>query len=617
MRRRAGLGSHPTRLKSHVLALSLLLTRPCRSASTAAIRTVLLERPVLMRGLTGLAGHTSSPSSCAGLVTLIWRFPPGVPDLVLFIGLLLASSLASSHRLRLPLGTSSSTLSVSYAIDFAVAVPPRHRPDDAGRRPRAPGPSPRSVRPHGPTSRNPPVRVVFNVAALVLTVQAAGSRSRSFGPTESHAALADLAAAHGGRRAGLLPGQHGARGRRPSRSAGGQRVWKVWESNFLWTAPSYFVGAGAAVAAVAMWNADRGWLLPLVARPGLPHVPVLRDLHGPPGGRSASQRGGDAPPQRRRGRPRRRKTLGATLCAGRRRFERRSVGLGHARGCALLLRALEADAGAAGADRRSTRSSSGWRSSSRTSRPGLRARARRAPRRARPRTSSTSTGRAIRRRRRGGCSAAASRCGTTRSSPVRMAGSQTDVTEWRRVQDTLATAARHDHLTGPAQPAAVQRAAAAVDGAERAAPPEPSYAVLFIDLDGFKLVNDSLGHLVGDQFLVAIADAAAGAAAAGRRAGAARRRRVRRAHRRLRVARRGVPGRRAAAARAASSRSSSQGRELYASASIGIVLGGAAVPHRGRPAARRRHRDVPRQGGRPRRLPAVRPARCTPARCGG
>src|SRR6185436_18472279 len=73
----------------------------------------------------------------------------------------------------------------------------------------------------------------------------------------------------------------------------------------------------------------------------------------------------------------------------------------------------------------------------------------------------------------------------------------------RQSEQRYARAARHDDLTGlPNRRLFSELLQRSMARAARAA--EPRYAVLFIDLDGFKLVNDSLGHLVGDQFLVAI-----------------------------------------------------------------------------------------------------------------
>jgi diguanylate cyclase (GGDEF)-like protein len=73
----------------------------------------------------------------------------------------------------------------------------------------------------------------------------------------------------------------------------------------------------------------------------------------------------------------------------------------------------------------------------------------------------------------------------------------------RQSEQRYARAARHDDLTAlPNRRLFSELLQRSMARAARAQ--EPRYAVLFIDLDGFKLVNDSLGHLVGDQFLVAI-----------------------------------------------------------------------------------------------------------------
>lgn len=79
-----------------------------------------------------------------------------------------------------------------------------------------------------------------------------------------------------------------------------------------------------------------------------------------------------------------------------------------------------------------------------------------------------------------------------------------DITERKRLQDKLWHAAFHDALTG--LPNRAMLTDALWDELEvKSEKAESGFALLFLDLDGFKLVNDSLGHNIGDELLVAIA----------------------------------------------------------------------------------------------------------------
>ena len=86
---------------------------------------------------------------------------------------------------------------------------------------------------------------------------------------------------------------------------------------------------------------------------------------------------------------------------------------------------------------------------------------------------------------------------------VRMAGSQSDITQRKAAEDRLQHDAFHDSLTGlPNRALLLDRLGQAIARTKRR--PDSRFGVLFLDIDGFKLVNDSLGHQIGDQLLIAI-----------------------------------------------------------------------------------------------------------------
>jgi diguanylate cyclase (GGDEF)-like protein len=95
----------------------------------------------------------------------------------------------------------------------------------------------------------------------------------------------------------------------------------------------------------------------------------------------------------------------------------------------------------------------------------------------------------------------------TQSVPLPEAGTVftfSDVTARRRYEDRIRHLAHHDPLTGLVNRTLLQQRLA--EGIAQARADRAGFALLYLDLDGFKLINDTRGHGTGDALLMQVAE---------------------------------------------------------------------------------------------------------------
>ncbi len=180
---------------------------------------------------------------------------------LLLVALLVVSSAAAVLKVTLPLTTSGSTMSVSYAVDFASLLllgPHETMLVAAG--------SAFSQCHLNKKERNPFYRTLFSMASLIVTVQGAGLAfwvlEMAGSPEPMHAlprALVGAATAYFLLNTGLVAAAIAL--------ASNESIVTTWQTNFLWSAPSYFVGAGTVACAVWFVTNAGLWIAPLTIAP--------------------------------------------------------------------------------------------------------------------------------------------------------------------------------------------------------------------------------------------------------------------------------------------------------------------------------------------------------------
>src|SRR5438552_12826745 len=228
----------------------------------------------------------------AGTIVVALFAPHTIHNPALFGALLLLSSLASALKVSLPLVTSGSTMSVSYAVDFAALLLL-----GADQTMLVAAASAWSQCTFRARSRAAPYRTLFSMASLVVTVKAAGfvysllgggAPDTPFSLATIPKPLVGAATAYFVCNTALIATAIGLSTK--------QSIPRVWNENFLWSAPSYFVGAGAAAVAASVIDRGGYWMASLAAAPLYPtyrtyqvylgrvqdqqrHVQQVSDLH--------------------------------------------------------------------------------------------------------------------------------------------------------------------------------------------------------------------------------------------------------------------------------------------------------------------------------------------------
>ena len=179
----------------------------------------------------------------------------------LFVMLLILSSLTSMFKVQLPLTRSGSTMSVSYAVDFAslLLLGPYETMLVAAA-------SAWSQCTFRIRERNPLYRTLFSMACLAITVQGAGHIYMWLGGVSGDITLATLPKPLVGAATTYFVINTITIATAIALSTR-QPLFKVWNENFLWSAPSYFVGAVAAALASVIVQSSSMWFVPLALAP--------------------------------------------------------------------------------------------------------------------------------------------------------------------------------------------------------------------------------------------------------------------------------------------------------------------------------------------------------------